>query len=231
MRSHRAELEGAKHQKAPPAATAAPEADAPPAAGAGKRSAADKRREKKERAEREAQEAVERFAAASTQGGPRVEEMAAIEAQLQGLQLAVREMPADGSCLFEAVADQLTLHALPPHAARELRTLAAQWMRNHPEDYCAFLETDSGEPMGPSQFDAYCTTMATSNEWGGQMELVALCHALHVRICIHSAGPEVMLDAAGGPLLHVTFHRHYLASGAHYNSAGPPVAEVPWIRQ
>ena len=65
-------------------------------------------------------------------------------------------------------------------------------------------------------------------EWGGQLEIRALCCCLERRILVYSAdspvltmGEEVVGAAAEKQPLKLAYHRHYYALGEHYNSVTP----------
>lgn len=68
-------------------------------------------------------------------------------------------------------------------------------------------------------------------EWGGQLEIQALCAALGRVIYIYSAdapvlkmGEEHGLDASASQHLsplRICFHRHFYALGEHFNSVVP----------
>ena len=67
-------------------------------------------------------------------------------------------------------------------------------------------------------------------EWGGQLEIRALCGALRVRINIFEAnmpvvgmGEESCSLAGDEAALNISFHRHFYALGEHYNSVVPIV--------
>lgn len=183
----------------------------------GKPSKAEQRREKKER---EAQLAADRYESDS-KTGERAQEMEAIEKKLLSLDLCVREMPADGSCLFEAVSDQLRLVGEPVQSASELRKCAVTYMRDHRDEFMAFYVSDEADGDGNDTFDDYCTKMASTDAWGGQLELVALSRALNVQISVVSANAPDAIVGDHGPVLRLTFHTHFLAMGNHYNSAVP----------
>jgi OTU domain-containing protein 6 len=57
-------------------------------------------------------------------------------------------------------------------------------------------------------------------EWGGQLEITALCAALHCAILVHSAAAPVvkMGEDSAAVVINLTFHRHYYALGEHYNT-------------
>ncbi|CAN0210293.1 unnamed protein product, partial [Hapterophycus canaliculatus] len=99
------------------------------------------------------------------------------------------------------------------------RTRSSRELRSSPDDYVPFLD---GLEAGP-EFEQYCGKVEGSAEWGGQVELQALCSALEVPIEVFSAmSPPLLLgEQFEGPPLLLTYHEHYYALGAHYNSVVP----------
>ena len=176
-----------------------------------KKSKAEKRREKKLREE-------EQFAAsfdAQSLEGPRAEEIKKLEEKMQQLRLQVREVPPDGHCLFNAVGDQLA----DGRDHKQLRALAADYMQEHEDEFKPFL----GEEVDYSQ---YLQRIRTTAEWGGQLELSALAKGLSRCIMVHSADAPVLRineEALSDdkPALQLTYHRHFISTGEHYNSAHP----------
>ncbi|GLC46713.1 hypothetical protein PLESTB_001355500 [Pleodorina starrii] len=207
-----------------------------------KPSKAQKRREKlaQQDAEREARIASEQ--AAMGPSDKAVEEQA-LQAMLLPLRLGIREIRADGHCLYRSVEDQLSQAAaaaspvaggtggsggtdgsgVPDHQA--LRRLAAAHIRSHSDDFLPFIyEEDS--PGDPSQqLEAYCAELEGSAVWGGQLELGALAQALKKQIKVYAAGlPTVSLGdehAASGGVLQLCYLRHAFGLGEHYNSVVP----------
>lgn len=65
--------------------------------------------------------------------------------------------------------------------------------------------------------------MSTSNDWGGQLEIQALCSILHTQINIHSAETDTVSmgmddhDVDALPL-ELSYHKAYYTLGEHYNS-------------
>ena len=174
----------------------------------------EKREEKKMKQIEAAAAAAERFEAAEKTGA-RADEIRALESKLLEKKLKIKDMPADGSCLFEAVSDQLSFvgHAAAGTSGSEIRTMAAQYVRDHRDDFIAFLVDED--------FDEYCDKMANTNEWGGQIEIVALAKSLGSQFTIVSAdGPDLIIGDAVGSMepLTLAYHKHLLASGEHYNS-------------
>ena len=86
-------------------------------------------------------------------------------------------------------------------------------------NYCQLLSTTAN----------YCQLLPTkvekTAEWGGQLELRALCHVLQTPIVVYSSTQKpVTMDGAGftqGKALKLTYHEHYYTLGEHYNSVEP----------
>ena len=209
-----------------------------------------KRRMKKEQEEREREERVAReTAAARAAGTTRGEsENKKLEAVLGARGLRVKEIKADGHCLYRAILDQL-LCRIPMHdmsarlaANRDgdkkekekgasiegvstLRRLAARVMRDDPDAYRPFLETDSRDEDPDSVWSTYLSDVESTAAWGGQLELQALATGLRVPIEVFTANaPSVTMGESfvgenGGAALRVCHHRHAFGLGEHYNSA------------
>ena len=121
-----------------------------------------KRRQKREQEEREREQ---RMADEKAGAGPsqRELEMAQLEQQLQPLGRQIAEIPADGHCLYRAVAQQLMQHG--SEGVEEdysgCRRLAAAYMRSHPGDFLPYVAAE-GMDMG-----TYTQQVEGSSEWGG----------------------------------------------------------------
>ena len=111
------------------------------------------------------------------------------------------------------------------HDFISLRALAATYLRANAEDYAPFL----GMLPDDSEYHLYCDKVAsvTDAEWGGQLEIRALCSALHRKVVIYSAESPVLtmgddtVSDESLPSLQVAYHQHYYALGEHYNSVVP----------
>ncbi|KAG8461551.1 hypothetical protein KFE25_001155 [Diacronema lutheri] len=177
----------------------------------------------RERKEREEAERDARMADARKNAGPakRDLENAQLCVQLAPLGLRVREVIADGHCLFRAVACQLTDADAQPadEAVWALRGTAVEHMRAHAADFLPFFEATESAPT----LDAYCAEMATTAAWGGQLELRALAQALGRTLRVHQAGiaPVVMNGGAGGVAVELSYHQHAYGLGEHYNAVQP----------
>ncbi|KAF5836445.1 hypothetical protein DUNSADRAFT_5951 [Dunaliella salina] len=216
--------------------------------GGGKATKAMKRREKaqREEAEREARIAEE---AASAEPSARAQEEEALGQLLAPLGLRMREIQADGHCLYRSLEDQLRL-ALQKSASsnggvsscnskplqyQQLREAAAAHIRAHPDEYLPFIlseeATTNGVDDGLSVLERYCQELESTASWGGQLELSVLAQVLKRPIKVYAVGmPTVTLGdefEAQGPPLQVCYLRHAFGLGEHYNSLGSATEDVP----
>lgn len=67
--------------------------------------------------------------------------------------------------LYNAFADQLKRRYEENVSYKELRKSAAEYMRNHPDDFVPFLYLEDGN------FDRYCNDIENTACWGGQLEV------------------------------------------------------------
>jgi len=193
--------------------------------GAAKAKAGGPTRAQARRAARAAAEAARDAAAdadraAAAAAGPRVAEAAALAATLAARRLAVVDVPADGHCLFAALAHQLSTcpsAPRPPATAWDvptLRSLAASHMRAHRaefEPFVAAAEAEGGDEAGgggptpgaPSPsgdaFEDHCAAVEHTAAWGGQAEVAALAAALPAAVTILAVGlPPVVMGEGNG---------------------------------
>lgn len=130
--------------------------------------------------------------------------------------LWIKEVEADGACLFRAFADQLTgdgsVHA-------DYRTKCVDFLESHREDFEPFLDED---------FTAYCARMRLQATWGGHVEVQALARSLGVNVVIYTPAEAVKVDALSSTAIEIvtsedarcvllSFHPTHHA-GQHYNS-------------
>lgn len=68
-------------------------------------------------------------------------------------------------------------------------------------------------------FDQYCDDLANTAVWGGGLELRALALLLARPIKVYQAhGSMLEVGEGSEEPLRISYHRHALALGAHYNS-------------
>lgn len=144
--------------------------------------------------------------------------------------LRIKEVDADGACLFRAFADQMqgddAAHA-------QYREQCVDFLQAHRSDFEPFLEED---------FDEYCSRMRQPKSWGGHIEVQALSRALGVNAVIYqpaeASRPDKLVstavemttsEAEDARCVQLSFHPTHHA-GQHYNSvrcstdegSGPP---------
>lgn len=192
---------------------------------AARRAKAQKKKDKAKTKEAEREAKKEEIA---NSAGPslRQVELDAINGALLQERLAVKEVISDGNCLYRAFSEQLKLTggAAPALGFAELRVAAADYMTAHPDDFAPFVGMDSDS----AEFREYVANVSRSTgevEWGGQLEIRALCGAIRRCALVYDANAPVLTmgeEYAGtGPPLRLSFHRHYFSLGEHYNSVAP----------
>ncbi|KAI8147848.1 hypothetical protein BJV82DRAFT_593588 [Fennellomyces sp. T-0311] len=149
-------------------------------------------------------------------------EKASIEELLGPLKLKVQEIHADGHCLYNAISNQLSKRYDQETTYQELRKMAADYMRNHPDDFIPFLYKDDGDMYSTDDFERYCDEIENTPRWGGQLEILALSRAKGIPIHIVQMGQPVLKvneeEFPGKEPLKLAYHKHLYSLGAHYNS-------------
>ncbi|KAF9955337.1 OTU domain-containing protein 6B [Mortierella alpina] len=181
------------------------------------------RKDRKAQALKELQDEAEQEAAG--QVNMNEVERKAIEELAQVMGVTVKDVTADGHCLYNAIADQLSQHYQTETTVKDLRHGTAEYMREHADDFLPFLSNKHGDMMSPEDFVEYCKDLESTAVWGGQPELLALSRVHKVPIWVVQMGsPTVKLSAdvypAKTPLM-VSYHRHMYGLGEHYNSLRP----------
>lgn len=158
---------------------------------------AARKREEARRKEREAERALE---AAKQLPNAKTTELANMQLPAQS---RIEDVPADGHCLYRAVAAQIDSDY------QKVRTITADSLVEHRENLEAFCE---------SHYDDYVDRVRNSADWGGHLELRALSLALKRPIIVYSTGPPLTIgdDQAQAPI-RLSYHLHYYALGEHYN--------------
>lgn len=128
--------------------------------------------------------------------------------KLQPKGLKVKEMESDGNCLFRAIADNLDGDA---DLFGYYRQEAVDYIREHPDDYVAFIEDDE-------TVDEYCDRMEQDGKWGDQLEMNALAARFKFNIMVHQVDypstPQIFHEPSKNfPMVHISYHL-----GCHYNS-------------
>ena len=126
--------------------------------------------------------------------------------------LVLKEVKADGHCLYRAIADQIRKSESD---YKDIREICADILKDNEAEYAPFAIVDCS-------YHEYIDNVRSSSEWGGQLEARALAQGLQRTIIIYSveyAEPVIMGEefTDSKPIL-LSFHRHYYALGEHYNS-------------
>jgi len=137
----------------------------------------------------------------------RKKECEAISRKLVEVNRRIKDVAADGHCLYRAIADQ------SDSTYTEVRKTCASFMEAHADDFAPFIEDES--------FGDHCAKVRSSAEWGGQPEVLALARALDRPIVVYSRDSEPLRMGEGSDEIVVTYHRDYYALGEHYNSTEP----------
>nr|XP_018914806.1 PREDICTED: OTU domain-containing protein 6B [Bemisia tabaci]XP_018914807.1 PREDICTED: OTU domain-containing protein 6B [Bemisia tabaci] len=150
-------------------------------------------------------------------------ETEAINKILKSKGLMIKDVPSDGDCMYSAVKYQLSEKNLPVISVSDLRHRTSDQMRSKSSEFLPYLcHPDTGLVFSPEEYAEYCDKVANTHEWGTQIELRALSHALNCGIeVVQATGPALMIGeeyVEDGGYLTITFHRHMYQLGAHYNS-------------
>ncbi|CAK4235631.1 unnamed protein product [Aphanomyces euteiches] len=161
--------------------------------------------------------------------------------KLKALNMAIKEVPSDGHCMYHAIADQLKRMDFLPHMSMEshvyLRLRTAKYLRSHANDFLPFVELNyESDVSNEDQFEEYCKRVEESSDWGGQIELRALAQALEFPIEVHSATTDVIkmgeeFSKIGEAPLRLSYHLHYYSLGEHYNSVVPLTLDTDEVQE
>lgn len=181
-----------------------------------------------ERAEKERMEKLLAEAGPSAQAVERD----AVAAKLRAKGLVLRDVPADGNCLFHALADQLG----EGKSHSDVRSEVVAYIREHPSEYAGFMDEGGGSNNegknkkkkgkakggnGESErekVDAYCERMARNGCWGGDIEINAAAKLYGCTVTVVSANADNVVIGSGGRKLVIAYLKHDLSTGEHYNS-------------
>ncbi|XP_049727650.1 OTU domain-containing protein 6A [Elephas maximus indicus] len=178
-----------------------------------------KRRERRAALVRERQERVLESEMEHLAGFRRDEEEK-LSVILGAKNLEMKNMPADGHCMYRAIQDQLVFSV----TVESLRSRTADYMQRHIDDFLPFFsDSETGDAYSRDEFLSYCKDIVRNASWGGQLELRALSHVLQTPIeVIQADSPVVVIgeEYAKKPL--VLVHVRYACNlGEHYNSVKP----------
>lgn len=141
---------------------------------------------------------------------------------LAEMKLQVKPMVPDGNCLYYAIVDQLKRTGTDGvYNSDTLRRKTADYMLTNADDFMPFLtDPNTGDCFDKEQYVKYCDDIANTAAWGGQLELRAMSHIVQTPIHVVQADvPRIVVgeEYHGEPII-LTYHRHELGLGEHYNS-------------
>jgi OTU domain-containing protein 6 len=208
------------------------EGEAPQTNGAKKKPNRAKARLARRAAEQEALVAQAKEEAANMPD-LREQERIRMAQQLERHKLQLKEIRADGHCLYAAVADQMNTRGLGLKPRIQFKTIsnedgeklpqykkvryaAAEFIAQNPDDFLPFME----EPL-----EQYLQKIRETGEWGGHMELMALAKTYGVKInVLHGDGrvdtiaPGEDEDEDAQEQIWLGYYKHSHGLGEHYNS-------------
>ncbi|KAK0056432.1 OTU domain-containing protein 3 [Biomphalaria pfeifferi] len=129
--------------------------------------------------------------------------------KLRKMGLQLRDIPADGNCLFRALGDQLEGHCRNHFRHR---TDVVNFMKSHRLDFEPFVEDDL-------PFDEHVRNLQKLGTHAGNDAIVAFAKLHNVNVIIHQLnGKPLMIQGPANsteltPQLHIAYH-----NGDHYSS-------------
>ena len=192
---------------------------------------AQKRREKKAAEEKARELAIEMERARLRESGPPKKEIEeeAMRRALKALDLTLREVKADGHCLYRAVAEQVD-EMKEESRYGEVRTMCKDEMLKNREEYEAFVEMEEA-----GSYEKYCEKVGSTAEWGGHVEMLAIARALRRNVEVFEVRPggeveKVVVECVGSGVegeegkggssfpLRVAFMKESYTLGEHYDA-------------
>lgn len=148
-----------------------------------------------------------------------------LDSILRKRQLKIRDIDADGDCLYRAVEHQLSIanDSEQKFSCQELRDKTSHYMLDNQDDFMPFLINDQGGLMNLEDYKKYCNRISKTKEWGGHLELTAISQFTKKPIHIYQAESDVPItiepstDSDKSPIV-LSFHKHLYHLGEHYNS-------------
>lgn len=188
-----------------------------------RKSKAQRRRERKEQEAKKREIEIQQ-GEEENKTSVRQTEVKAINKLLKARTLTLSIMKSDGDCLYNSIRHQLELHNMV-YSVEALRKIAADYIRANKDELICYMPSSRGDDiMSQEEFDDYCNQVENTKAWGSQIEIQALSNALKLKIeVLQSQGRPTISggEFPNAPHLIVTYHRHYLSLGEHYNSTRP----------
>ena len=184
-----------------------------------------KSRKRKEKKEEKTQKREEEIALQEIENKslPAAIELKKIKEKLLNRSLQIKDVNADGNCMYYAICDQLNLVMNVKKDCEDLRGLTGDYMLQNQADFQPYLcSEEDGEPYNDEKYEEYCEKIKNTLVWGGQLELRALSDSLKVKITVIQADAnDIVIGESHNDELLITYHRLLYGSGEHYNSTEP----------
>ena len=124
----------------------------------------------------------------------------------------IKEIPADGNCLFRSIAHQLAGDDCNHNFYRSLAVVHMKARKSHFEGFIYDFGFDG-------TFEEYLNSMAEDGEWGGQNELVALSTVLNCKIILLKETKEtIVVNTSQNNNDTKTLHLAFYQKKSHYFS-------------
>jgi OTU domain-containing protein 6 len=156
---------------------------------------------------------------------PAAIELKKIKEKLSKRGLQIKDVNADGNCMYYAICDQLFKIVNLKKNCEDLRILTCDYMRKNQADFQPYLSSeDDGETFNDEKYEEYCENIKRTLVWGGQLELRALSDILKIKIIVIQADSnDIVIGENHNEEMLITYHRLLYGSGEHYNSTEPLV--------
>lgn len=123
--------------------------------------------------------------------------------------LFLKEIKADGNCLFTSIFEQL-----PPNSGilmvKDLRILVVKHLRMEKNFYSPFIDED---------YEEYCINLENGHSWGGHLEIEIISKLLGLQIIIYQMiEPQKIVFNYGNVVIRICYRKHAYSLGEHYDS-------------
>ncbi|KAH8741834.1 hypothetical protein FG386_003694 [Cryptosporidium ryanae] len=153
-------------------------------------------------------------------------ELNTINEKLKELKLKLFNISPDGNCLFGSIKHQLDQKDIGTYSIKDLRRIAVEYIEQNKETMEQFVLASIEN--SDTSFEKYCENIRDTNEWGGEVELVALSNSLKIPITVirslnhrneyYGEHFHIKDGTTNGNTLFIVYHMHLFANGPHYNS-------------
>ncbi|KAL0227704.1 hypothetical protein RCL1_003847 [Eukaryota sp. TZLM3-RCL] len=162
-------------------------------------------------------------------------ELSSLHEQLSRLSFQMKSVPADGSCLFYSLFNQLsrnnliptTVHGIFVDSVGSFRKSLAKELEISWTKYHCFFSSDVFTASHSVNSDEHSSLLSRYQRclehdlsfWGGDLEINLTCNLFNVSVEVFQAktSPIVFNSESTGPFLRICLLRSAFSSGNHYN--------------